>query len=373
MKIALIAPGIVSLRFGATKNRIELAASLKKYGWETDVMGNLEIGLEQPRVNREIYRQALKNFLIKHAHLYDVVLYEYDTLPFDRSLFSRETLFVARPALLSYHLDNIKIPLNFRAKLNKIVRRQDKVRQDNYKNIEKTLMNCDLIQVQNHMDKDLLVKKGYDGRNIVVVPNGITEERFSHFTDASVLNVAKEDKIAFVGTFDFRKGAMDFPYVLKYLLSRKEGIKMKLLGTKGLLKTEKEVLNFFPKKFHSFLEVVPSFEPNNLPNLLADCKVGVFPSYVESFGFGALEMMAAGLPVVGYNSPGPCDFLLEDLKVPIGNRKELAKKLHLLLDDEDYLAEKRRELSLITRNYHWDVIAEQASKNYIHHLKLMVN
>ena len=61
-----------------------------------------------------------------------------------------------------------------------------------------------------------------------------------------------------------------------------------------------------------------------------DCTVGAFPSYVEGFGLAVLEQLAAGLPTVAYNLPGPRDILkstLPDLLVPCGDAEKFAATL----------------------------------------------
>ncbi|SKB98360.1 Glycosyltransferase involved in cell wall bisynthesis [Parapedobacter luteus] len=372
MKIALFSPGIISPKFGATKNRIELAEALTKLGWQTSVMGNLDIGLPNRNVEKSTYREAFKTYLIKNAHLYDVVLYEYDTLPYNRTLFSKGTLFVARPALLSYHFDEIRIPLNLKSYISALIRQSAKKRRKNYNYIELTLSQSDLIQVQNTEDKKCLIKKGHPEDKIIIIPNGILPEKLELFKRTPKISGTK--KIAFVGTFDFRKGALDFPILLK-LLSRlgNPNAKIKLLGTKGLYSTQQQILGFFPKKLQHLIEIHPTFEPSELPALLSDCQVGVFPSYLESFGYGALEMMAAGLPVVGYDTPGPCDFLLPELKVPAGNTLLMAQKLNKLLNEPAYLEKMGIQAQKQVDKYNWDTIALEVSKTYEYRKSQLIN
>jgi glycosyltransferase involved in cell wall biosynthesis len=50
--------------------------------------------------------------------------------------------------------------------------------------------------------------------------------------------------------------------------------------------------------------------------------VGAFPSYVEGFGMAVVEQLAAGLPTVAYDAPGPRDILrpsLPELLIPLGD------------------------------------------------------
>jgi glycosyltransferase involved in cell wall biosynthesis len=376
MKIALCAKGTFSLEFGSTKNRIELADGLRKLGWETFLIDKEILGIpSQEAYDAEKYSLALKEYLIENAHEFDVVLYEYDTLPFSRALFSKSTLFVARPALLAFHLPLTNFKYNLKAKLKNIYRElitklttAKNQSEQYYEKIDYCLRQCDLIQVQNTKDAELLVNRNFKKNNIEIIPNGVTTERIKNFLDLPK-DYTEDFMIAYVGTFDFRKGAVDFPLVFDLVKKSFPGAKLKLLGTKGMFTDEQEVLNFFPKKNRSSIQVVPKFNASQLPELLKDCNVGMFPSYLESFGFGALEMMCAGLPVVAYDSPGPCDFILKDLLVPTGNYKEMANKLiYLLSNEKERLRKSSEAQELILDKYNWDKIAAKADQNYKLHI-----
>ncbi|WPP52904.1 glycosyltransferase family 4 protein [Catalinimonas niigatensis] len=371
MKIALCSKGNFSLEKGFTKNRIELAEGLRKLGWETLLIDKQVLGIpSEERYHASKYGLALKEYLIEHAYKYDVVLYEYDTLPFDRSLFSKSTLFVARPAILAYHFPLIKFRYNLKTKLSHWYRnfintfKSNKGVNNSYERIDYCLSQSDLIQVQNQKDRDLLVTRGFSTDKIIIVPNGISTERIAKF-NSSLRTYQEPFTVAFVGTFDFRKGAMDFPLLLRILKKRFPSIKLKLLGTRGMFYSSAQVLRFFPKKYHTDIEVVPKFDSEDLPNLLDSCHIGVFPSYLESFGFGALEMMCSGLPVIAYDVPGPSDFVLPELLAPIGDYATLSEKIILLLEHRELLEQKAVQVrEAVISNYCWEDIARKVDANY---------
>lgn len=369
MKIALCSKGNFSLEKGFTKNRIELAESLQKLGWETLLVDKEMLGIpSEEKYNANKHSLALKEYLIKNQYQFDVVLYEYDTLPFDRSVFDKSTLFVARPAILDFHFSTIKFRYNLKAKLSHIYRNfldrlygKEKDSEVLLNKIQYCLEQSDLIQVQNIKDRNLLIARGFDAKKIIIVPNGITSGRILMF-DTNSRKYQEPFTVAFVGTFDFRKGAMDFSTIYGILKKRFPAIKLKLMGT---IYSEDEVLNFFRKKHHASIEVIPKFMSAELPELLKDCHIGVFPSYLESFGFGALEMMCAGLPVVAYDSPGPSDFVLPELLVPAGDKHALAKKILEMLENLEYLEQKARQArEVVISNYCWDDIAKNVDVHY---------
>ncbi|MBK1441654.1 glycosyltransferase [Parapedobacter sp. ISTM3] len=374
MKIAFFSPIPFSKKLGATKNRLELAEALRELGWSTDLIDSKMLGLTDnaSQIKNE-YRIRLKEYLIEGASRYDVILYEYDTLPFERSLFSESTLLVARPALVDFHHLKIKIPYDLKTHLSNIVRktlqltdrRKYMLRQKEKFAREESLRNCDLIQVQNSIDSELMASK-YPQKQILLIPNGIAKDRFTKFQSIqrNYQNLHDKPVIAFVGTFDYRKGAMDFLYIIAKIQNRFRGVTFKFIGARGLFRSTQSILNFFPYKLRKHIEIVLEFEPDDLPLLLADCHIGVFPSYFESFGFGALEMMCSGLPVVGYKSPGPNDFLLRSLQVDVGDKSELVKKILDLLDNPNFLSEKSAEARKATEKYQWHLIAKEADSAY---------
>src|SRR5690606_9748750 len=220
MKIGFFSPFPYSRKLGATKNRIELAEAFNRLGWKTNLIGIKELGLLSGS-NRQAYNNALRNYLEKNAQDFDIVLYEYNTLPFSRNLFSRKTLFVARPALLHYNYEYIKIPFPISVRLKNSLNRLLTSNISNsinqlFKWADVTLRECDLIQVQSNKDKELLQQKGFPASKIIVVPNGLSKERIQLFNATKKID-QNIPKIAFVGTFDYRKGAMDFPFIVNQI------------------------------------------------------------------------------------------------------------------------------------------------------------
>src|SRR5262249_39106222 len=137
--------------------------------------------------------------------------------------------------------------------------------------------------------------------------------------------------VAFVGTFDYRKGATDFPSLVSQVALAVPEVKFRLLGTTGLMKSADQVRAFFPARARRRMEVVPHYDPEALPELLAGPWVGVFRSYYEGFAFGVLEMLAAGIPVIAYDAPGPPMMLKREALVPPGDVGAMADKVIALL------------------------------------------
>jgi glycosyltransferase involved in cell wall biosynthesis len=160
--------------------------------------------------------------------------------------------------------------------------------------------------------------------------------------------------VAFVGTWGLRKGQAEFPSLVRKVREANPKASFHLLGT---CVKEEQVLSAFDPRDRAAVLVRPSYSPPQLPGLLAGARVAVFPSYVEGFPLGALEMMAAGLPVVAWNAPGLRDLVAEvtpALLVPVGNAEATANALMHVLDlpTEDYVSLSAATLG-IASTYTW--------------------
>lgn len=159
-----------------------------------------------------------------------------------------------------------------------------------------TIQAADLINVNNDDAKTELVRRGIKADKICVIPCDLSSSRRLLFDIVSSVPHL-EPIIAFVGIFNLRKGSNDFPSIVQRVSDELPNVKFRLMG--GRYKTEKEVLGHFDPKLRHKIEVRSNFKPEELPDLLAACSVVIFPSYLEGFGSGVLEMLAASIPVIG--------------------------------------------------------------------------
>lgn len=368
MKILFCSQFNLTKSIGTSKTWLELAEELKKIRWISRVVGPSEISKNQ---NDKSYNECLKEYLKKNADKYDIVEYNYSSLPYLRSEFPEKTLFVARIQLLHDHMEYIKFPIikTWRHIIGYIIHKRS------YKNkikgiidhSNKTLKEADLIISLNYEDKNIIVKKNIPKEKITLIPNGISKKRLLIFNKLSV-KIPKQPKIAFVGTFDFRKGGADFPKLLRYITKEIPNANFKLLGTKGMYQTKKEVINKFPRRLRKYLEVIPEFKPEELHDLLSNCSVGIFPSYLEGMPSGILEMLAASIPVISYNCPGPGMMLPKKYLVPRGDIKSMSKKVIELLKNKEKLYEARKWAKKRSQDFCWEDIAKKTSDIYIKQL-----
>lgn len=355
---------------GATKIIIELAEELERLGWGCKIATPSEIRPEQKnekRFNPVLFADSLKDYLLKYASQYDVVEYDHLYLPYPRAEFCSKALFVVREALLTHHLMKLSIPIvkNYKSRWHELImRRFDKAFHDKIMQlIHTTLSQADLINVPNYDDKAELISCGYPQEKIVVLPYGISRNMRLAF-DAVSSDVPEEAKVVFVGSFYKRKGSEDFPRILENIYNEVTGVKFKLLGT-GVDK--RGILAKFPGYMRSSIEIIPYFPSDDLPGLLSSCSVGVFPSYAEGFAFGVLEMLAASIPVIAYNVPGPPMMLPPEYLVARGDAKNMSLKAIELLKDKAKLKLARIWAKERSQQFSWQQVAKETNRVYLEH------
>lgn len=348
---------------------------MEKLGWKCALASDQEIcppvrslsPLEKPRV----FAKYLADYLKRRASEFDVVDFDHMCLPFHRKEFPAKPLFVARSVLLVQHFDRIAIPSarSFRGVLRHWIKGpfQKHAYQKAIQQAQHTCTESDIVNVSNTDDKAELTRRSIRSEKIYVIPFGLIQENINAFQAVRGI-IPEKPIIAFVGTFDLRKGASEFPEIVRIVTTSIPGAKFRLLGSK--YQNKEKVMSHFPEELRQSIEVVPNFRPDQLPTLLSDCSIGVFPSYIEGFGFGVLEMLAASLPVIAYRSPGPPMMLADEYLAPRGDWKCLSQKLIDLLGNNEKLGSARRRARNRAQDFPWNRFAQQTSEVYKNSIRL---
>jgi glycosyltransferase involved in cell wall biosynthesis len=227
-----------------------------------------------------------------------------------------------------------------------------------------TLAGADLINVCNAIERDILVGHGHQAGKICIFPYGLFPERLAAFqSDPCVL--PDPPVVGFVGTFDPRKGMCEFPSLVDRVVRRTPRATFRLLGTAGMVPDADGVRRYFPQQLWPRLEIFPRYAPNELPGLLAGVSVGMFPSRFESFGYGVLEMLAAAVPVIAYDAPGPHVMLPPECRVRVGAVGDMADRIIALLLDPIQLLSARRAARERSREFAWEDIACRTANRYL--------
>ena len=296
---------------GVSKVFIELAEALEIAGVNVRLIDPEELcpgfmGLKGEK-RAFSYAEALRGFLRRNAKEFEIVDFDFRYLPFPRSEFSEGTVLFSRSVLFLPHLKHIKIP--FARTLRGIVGKAIKGPARRFamkRQIDRCLLtvrNADHISVGNQDDRLALLNNGVSDEKISVIPYGIGSDRLQSFSRTNSTPPEKS-KIVMVGTFDYRKGAAELPRIFLRLKREFQDLELLLLGSKGMFLDSEGIYNRFDPGLRDSIEIILEFKPKTLPELLTGCSLGIYPSYIEGFPFGVLEMHAAGLPVVTYKSPG---------------------------------------------------------------------
>jgi glycosyltransferase involved in cell wall biosynthesis len=232
---------------------------------------------------------------------------------------------------------------------------------------DRAVRHADLINVPNEDEASCLRRETATARPIIIQPYGLTVERRRALLDAAANPAPRlaRKKISFVGMWGARKGAHDWPGIIRRIRQEIPEARFCFLGT---MVGAPAILRDLVLESSDGVELISDYSPADLPGLLADCAVGVFPSYVEGFGLAVLEQLAAGIPTVAYDVSGPRDILsacLPELLVPVGDIEAIARAVCKILTLDLVAYEKLFERSVqATTQFSWSEIAQETLEVY---------
>ncbi|HEY2614995.1 MAG TPA: glycosyltransferase [Chthoniobacterales bacterium] len=226
---------------------------------------------------------------------------------------------------------------------------------------------ADLINLPNEEEAACLRQEVRADLPIVVEPYGLTVERRRALLQGAAPAEIRlpQKKICFIGMWGARKGAHDWSQIIERVRQRFPEAQFRFLGT---MIEPAAILSDLKTTAPEGIELISDYQPDDLPELLADCTVGAFPSYAEGFGLAVLEQLAAGIPTIAYDTAGPRDLLgrhLPELLVPIGDidgfAAAICRVLALNLVDYKKLSECSAEAA---SEFSWPVIAQSTLEVY---------
>lgn len=274
-------------------------------------------------------------YVRRHGQEFDVIQAEQGNLPCSkRRLRFHGTLIARSSGLLHHHIESAhrlsqaRMGRHRGRVLGRIMRSLAGATWG-IRQVNRSFQEADLITLLNEDELAFVCSQLRLTGKAMVLHNGLSQQRSVELSSANAGCAARlwGQRIVFIGVWVEGKGSADFPRLVNMVRSAEPRSRFVLLGTG---KTSVEVLRAFAAADRPYVEVIPRFQPHDLPSLLADATVGVFPSYMEGFGIAVLEKLAAGLPVVAYDVPGPREMLRHiggQLMVPPGDVNAMAAKV----------------------------------------------
>jgi glycosyltransferase involved in cell wall biosynthesis len=369
-------------RLGAARVWIELAEEWRKAGHHvekfclTDAFPEPATSPGHAALRLLGFPQRAAKFIRENAVRFDVIDALIGTLPFSKKSLGFRGLLVARSVGL-YHLYE---------KFERMAARRwtpvSKGRllgrpfywffnQRARASSRTALRHCDLLNLPNSDELACVRNEIASAKPAIVQPYGLRPERAQALTESAADAELRwnKKKIVFIGMWSVRKGAKDWSAIIRRVRAAVPGARFVFLGTMIANENVSSDLEMEPD---DTIEIVPQFDPNQLPHLLSDCTLGAFPSYVEGFGMAVVEQLAAGLPTVAYDTPGPRDILrgeLAELLVPAGDVARFAEVISALLTKDVGRYQKLSRLSIETaQKFSWPEIARDTAAEYQKHL-----
>lgn len=360
-------------RLGAARVFIELTKQWRKAGHTVD---KFCLSDAFPRPTRSRGLDALRRILFPHraakyvrsnADRFDVIDCLIGTLPFSKKQLGLDGLLVGRSVGLYEPFIRFSRDRWSDQPRGKFAGRffykfiAERLRQ----NSASAIQYCDLINLPNKEETEFL--KADVDKPVIVQPYGLTE------TDRALLareaqpavNRLKNKQVCFIGMWSLRKGSRDWPQIVQQIRSEMPDVRFNFLGTTI---DEQTVLSDLKLSRNDNVSCLATFNPQELPSLLGPCTVGVFPSYVEGFGIAVLEQLAAGVPIVAYDVPGPRHILESSqtkMLMPAGDAKAIADRaLEILNMTEDNYAALSAECRQVAAQFMWEKIATDTALDY---------
>lgn len=223
--------------------------------------------------------------------------------------------------------------------------------------VARSMRVADVTLLLNAEDRAYAVGQlGIPARDVLVVRNGIPH----HFIGRPAPAGAEAGlRIAVIGSYIDRKGITFTAEALNELLPEHPDWTVTFLGT-GC--APEQVLAHYDAAVRPQLTVRSSYDNRDLPALLGDQQIHLFPTLLEGGPLALLESMACGLAPVVSRIPGPTEVVsdgVNGLLVPPGDSAAIVHALEALAADPSRLLTLRNAAHATAQSYGWDEIASE--------------
>lgn len=355
---------------GAGRVHLEIGEELRRRGHEVEIFDSREAYRESKEPKRLLaveFSKVASHYVRRNGQRFDVIDAHHGCLPHSKKRLGISCLLVARssglqPLFREYAAyERRRWPGQREGSVaGHVLQRYGIWRRT--EQCRRSLVSADLGIVLTEEELALVEREVAPGTPCVVIPNGLEKRHRNALQNAARSSEERlaSREVVFIGRWCLAKGAGDWAEIVRRVRARIPGARFRFLGTgrtdlggiggKGIV-------------------VVPEFLPGELPRLVADAAVGVLPTYVEGWGLGLLELLAAGVPCVAYGVSGPRAILSgldESLLVGRGDAVALSEKIVSLLRStvESYHALSRRAVQR-AKCFEWDRIVSETEAAYL--------
>lgn len=222
--------------------------------------------------------------------------------------------------------------------------------------VRQSLLVSDHVVLLNPMDRDYARDRlGVPAERISLIPHGLPEP-FRALPPPEPITEGPL-RLAFVGTWIQRKGREDVVAVARELYEQGVAFSLSLMGTGT---GEAEVLESFPASVRERIRVVPRYRHAELPSLLREHEVLLFPSHAEGYGMALIEAMACGLAPLSTPVGVAPEVVREGQSgrlIPIGDVPGFTAAVHAFSEDRGRLLEMRRAAQSAVQGTTWRDVA----------------
>jgi glycogen synthase len=238
-------------------------------------------------------------------------------------------------------------------------------------NIEKHhARDADVIAAPSHLIAELLIKQWkLDHQKVHIFPH-------PYIPSPEILCIPIEQKasqiVTFVGRLEIRKGVLDLAQAIPDILKHCPDAKFRFVGpAMSSPNPEQNMQEYIEKLLHPYchaLEFVGYVPNTQIPFILSQTDVCIFPSLFDSFGWVCLEGMAAGRAVIGSLASGMVEIINTDAVgrlVSPNSPQQITKSTIELLQNP----ELRAQLGIAARErvlqeYNLEKIGDLQEKSY---------
>ncbi|MBS3175074.1 glycosyltransferase family 4 protein [Candidatus Woesearchaeota archaeon] len=232
---------------------------------------------------------------------------------------------------------------------------------------EKLINNIYNLTIQVNPYQVEWLKKDYNLKNIVYVPNGIDKSIFKNYNKEEFIkkyNLKNKFIISYIGRFHKYKGIQDVIKVLPELIKKKPNLIFIAMGSDaGYLQELKDLTKKL--KLENNILFIENISEKEKLQALESSEIFILPSEWEAFGITVLEAMAKENAIISTKTEGGKFLVSKEngLLYDFGNLKKLETSIEKLINEK--LRENIQKDNLKkAKEFTWNKIAKNLYKEY---------